>query len=1052
MLFKRSMIKWKERYILVLAAMIIAIMGINSFPSKATEVGNVVKASQQVEFEGAKYPEDGATITEVASITPGETVVGSCVLYSDGTVVLLGNEKGEVGGKKLSSQYTKAFKFTNQSAIRTIVYSDTIKIAYSDLFSSSASKVIFNSDGYVTSRQYDSYTRYGYQIPSRNISEFIFLKPFSCSDSSFTYTILNAGVDTSIRIVMGEDIKDWPDGLFPKNVCGYTDTQSLTVEILGDGSKYSTAFYRLSSLTNFTTVGDYVKLGVNASKLETVNSEGIKELPDNFIKDAKVFNLTKSKLPESGLKRVGSFAMYNVPINSEMDLSTVIDIGESAYQGSSLVGVPNLSSVVSIGQKAFTSTKITEATVYPVTTIVGQYAFSSNLNLTKLVYSASAKFDSSMVNGCTSLEKLYILSPIDASMNKSLLPATAMIYCEAGSAVETWCKNNSVAYKTLTDEEIEELRKGQVAKLGQDSKLFDFENPADLAFTVDLGKKPAGASDVKKVLVDNRALVKGTDYAFNGTDTITIYGAYLKTLYNGTHAVSVMFDNGTFKSGASIYVMSSTVPVIDPTKPPEALDTVKYEFYKDYPDYVIIPVSLNGATKVTELKIGSEVVDPAYYELEDGAIIISYNYLMDLDPGKYRVLPTFNDLSITTLNNIQLLVYNEAADRAAPYLLQSRIVFKGQNFSIKFDAGAGDLEASNVLALVVDNHMLLPDGRLLPFSTTNVSKVKKSYADDVVASPSEAAGEIEAVYTVTQEDIYTASPSEATQQTMSLMSSFMGVMVSQPAEAFYVVDNEIHVSGDVISSMKLSEGDHLMGAIFDNTEKTTDIRKVILSIMSDKADNGTENPGNNETPGNNDNGGSNNGGNSGNGGNSSGGNSGNGSHGSGSGGSGSGDNSNGPGAVGEDSKSKPDVRDDGGSYTVNPNDPKDVTYTDKGGNLAPNKWVGDGQNWRHTNKDSKLDYGWFLDKDGNWYLLTKESGKDFGTARYGWFYETQDDKWYYLSTKDNKMVKGKVKIDGKEYYFNESNEEPTYYGNNEKGWIYDKTKPGLPVGCWKEAG
>jgi hypothetical protein len=95
-----------------------------------------------------------------------------------------------------------------------------------------------------------------------------------------------------------------------------------------------------------------------------------------------------------------------------------------------------------------------------------------------------------------------------------------------------------------------------------------------------------------------------------------------------------------------------------------------------------------------------------------------------------------------------------------------------------------------------------------------------------------------------------------------------------------------------------------------------------------------------------------------------------------------------------------------------------------------------------------LDYGWFLDTDGNWYLLTKETGTDFGTARYGWHYESQDGKWY--STKDNKMVKGKVEIDGKVYNFNESSQEPTYHGDNKYGWIYDQTKKGLPVGCWIE--
>lgn len=745
----------------------------------------------------------------------------------------------------------------------------------------------------------------------------------------------------------------------------------------------------------------------------------------------------------NGITNMNSQAFKNAIVDNFVMSDSVKIISDEAFYGISVKSFQHSSNITTIGTKAFYGSNLTAITIPESVTSVYSDAFNNCLSLKTFITKQSCNFNTLTIKGCTSLTKLVILSPMDPASVKTYIPSTAMVFCEANSSVETWCKNNAVAYKVVSDSELEELIEGKTPTLKEDSKMFDFNSPSDLKFKVTLGVAPSNATDITKLLVDNNTLVKDTDYIFNGTDTITIKASYIETLYNGTHSVSVLFNNGTFKSGASIYIMSSTVPVIDPTKPPVALDTVKYEFYKDYPDYLIIPVSLNGAISITKLKIGSEVVDPDEYYLDDGAIVISYNYLSTLDAGKYRILPTFDDPAITTLNNIQLWVYENAADRAAPYLLQTRIIFRGQNFGLRFDAGVGDLEASNVLALVIDNQMLLPDGRLLPLSSSNISKVKKIVIDDIVASPSEATRKSEDIYTVTPEEINTASPSEATNQTLSLMSSSMHVMSYQPDEAFYVVDNEIYVSGKAITSMKLAEGDHLIGAVFDNTENTSDFRKVILSIMSDK-DNGTDTPGDNETPGNSN--GSNNGGNS-----SSGGNSGSGSHGSNSGvgGSGSGDSSNGSGAKGEDSKVKPVVRDDGGSYNVNPNDPKDVTYTDKEGNFTPNKWVGDGQNWRHTNKDSKLDYGWFLDTDGNWYLLTKETGKDFGTARYGWFHESQDDKWYYLSTKDNKMAKGKVKIDGQNYNFNATNQEPTYYGDNKNGWIYDKTK-GLPVGCWIE--
>jgi uncharacterized membrane protein YgcG len=814
-----------------------------------------------------------------------------------------------------------------------------------------------------------------------------------------------------------------------------------TVKSIGSSAFAGVKIKNLNLTDNLTSLGNSAFQAANIEGNIYIG-KGITAIDTYTFRYATIGSITMADT----VTRLGdsAFASTTFKDSSSFNIGdTVTTIGNYAFQNTNLTEIIIPESVTKIGSQTFIGSKIESAIIPSSVTTLATDAFKGCTSLKTLITRQGVKFNTSVIAGCTSLTKLVILSDIEASASKSNIPSTTMIYCESGSTVETWCNNNTVAYKILTEDGLNELEFGRMPSLVQDSKMVDFDSMSDIVFNVDLGKKPAGASGIKKVMVDNKDLTKDVDYKFNGTKKIIITKKILKTLYNGTHSVSILFDNGTFKSGASIYVMSSTVPVIDPTKPPVALDTVKYEFYKDYPDYLIIPVSLNGATSVTKLKIGSEVVDPDEYYLDDGAIVISYDYLSTLDAGKYRILPTFDDPAITTLNNIQLWVYENAADRAAPYLLQTRIIFRGQSFGLRFDAGVGDLEASNVLALVIDNQMLLPDGRLLPLSSSNVSKVKKIVIDDIVASPSEATRKSEDIYTITPKEINTASPSEATNQTMSLMSSSMHVMSYQLDQVFYVVDNEIHVSGKAISSMKLAEGDHLMGAIFDNTENTSDVRKVILSIMSDK-DNGTNTPGNNGTPGNNN--GSNNGGNS-----SSGGNSGSGSHGSnsGGGGSGSGDSSDGPGAKGEDSKVKPVVRDDGGSYNVNPNDLKDVTYTDKDGNLTPNKWIGDSQNWRHTNKDSKLDYGWFLDIDGNWYLLTKETGKDFGTARYGWFHESQDGKWYYLSTKDNKMAKGKVKIDGKDYNFNATNQEPTYYGDNINGWIYDRTK-GLPVGCWIE--
>lgn len=150
--------------------------------------------------------------------------------------------------------------------------------------------------------------------------------------------------------------------------------------------------------------------------------------------------------------------------------------------------------------------------------------------------------------------------------------------------------------------------------------------------------------------------------------------------------------------------------------------------------------------------------------------------------------------------------------------------------------------------------------------------------------------------------------------------------------------------------------------------------------------------------------------------------------------------------TGENSKDKPTVPDDGGSYIVNPNDPTDVTYKDKDGNPAPNKWIGDGENWRRTNAESKVICGWFMTEDGTWYLLNKETGESFGVAKFSWFHENQDGKWYYLSTKNTAMLRGWNQIDGNWYYFTESNDGQTYYGNNVTGWIFDSTTSIRPLG------
>jgi len=147
-----------------------------------------------------------------------------------------------------------------------------------------------------------------------------------------------------------------------------------------------------------------------------------------------------------------------------------------------------------------------------------------------------------------------------------------------------------------------------------------------------------------------------------------------------------------------------------------------------------------------------------------------------------------------------------------------------------------------------------------------------------------------------------------------------------------------------------------------------------------------------------------------------------------------------------DSTVKPVVPDTGGTFTVNPNNPLEVTYTKPDGTAAKNEWVGDGKDWYHVDESGNLNYDWYLEGERTWYKLNKETGDRFGAALIGWNYEPMDDKRYFFDPSTTKMLTGWQYIDNKWYYFTKQNESQTYYGSNPEGWKYDPTKPGKPYG------
>ena len=147
-----------------------------------------------------------------------------------------------------------------------------------------------------------------------------------------------------------------------------------------------------------------------------------------------------------------------------------------------------------------------------------------------------------------------------------------------------------------------------------------------------------------------------------------------------------------------------------------------------------------------------------------------------------------------------------------------------------------------------------------------------------------------------------------------------------------------------------------------------------------------------------------------------------------------------------DTTIKPSVPDDGGTFQVNSENPQDVTYTKPDGSSASNEWIGNGTDYYHVNEDSKLDYDWFLDEDGTWYMLNNKPGETFGAALRNWYVESMDTKEYFFDPGTTKMLTGWQHIDDRWYFFTPRNEGQTYFGSNRTKWKYDPLRPGKPYG------
>lgn len=96
--------------------------------------------------------------------------------------------------------------------------------------------------------------------------------------------------------------------------------------------------------------------------------------------------------------------------------------------------------------------------------------------------------------------------------------------------------------------------------------------------------------------------------------------------------------------------------------------------------------------------------------------------------------------------------------------------------------------------------------------------------------------------------------------------------------------------------------------------------------------------------------------------------------------------------------------------------------------------------WFKFNADGRMETGWVLSEDGNWYFAHDVSDGNLGVLSKGWHTNSQDKKKYYLHPETGHMLTGWQKIGEKYYYFATADDIPkqTWFFKTDVGkWLYD---------------
>ena len=96
--------------------------------------------------------------------------------------------------------------------------------------------------------------------------------------------------------------------------------------------------------------------------------------------------------------------------------------------------------------------------------------------------------------------------------------------------------------------------------------------------------------------------------------------------------------------------------------------------------------------------------------------------------------------------------------------------------------------------------------------------------------------------------------------------------------------------------------------------------------------------------------------------------------------------------------------------------------------------------WFKFNADGRMETGWILSDDGNWYFAHDISDGNLGVLSKGWHTNSQDNKKYYLHPNTGHMLTGWQKIGEKYYYFATADDIPKqtwFFQTNVGKWLYD---------------